>query len=124
MDGTQQVVGMILADPIWRGWEHVDYNVHIALAWSAWGKGALDLAAKEIIPALFEKPSILRLSGFTTSHYRPGIACALRLGFTIEGTIPDAVRVDGVAKSLTLTGLTRANWEASLTANAKVIQGD
>ncbi len=113
VDSVGKCVGMVLADPIYRGWELVDANVHIALARSAWGKGAIDCAAQEIIPALFNGcPSLTRLSGVTPSYYRPGLAVAKRLGFSVEGVLRDAVHIDGRLCSLTLTGLTRSEWNA------------
>src|SRR6266567_2288044 len=61
VDSAGECVGLILADPIYRGWELIDANIHIALARCAWGRGAIDNAASVIIPALFgECPTLAK----------------------------------------------------------------
>ncbi len=115
VERTPQVIrpaGMVIFSPVWRGWELVDGEIHIALARSVWGGQTVGCLADEIIPELFNSiPSLLRLSGSTPSHYRPGVAMAQRLGFTIEGRLRNAVRIGNKVRNITLTGLTREDWE-------------
>lgn len=106
-----KVVGVVLFDPIWRGGQLVDGTIHICLARSAWGREAIQFAAQEIIPQIFnEIPSLLRLSAYTPSHYRPGLRVAESLGFKVCGKFEDAVEIDGVIRDITVTGLTRREW--------------
>lgn len=105
------LVGMVFFEPIYRLGELVDGSIHILLARRAWGLRLIEQAAQVILPALFdETPSLLRLSGFTPSTYRPGLHVAAALGFEVEGTWHEAVRIGGRLRDITLTGLTRTNY--------------
>ncbi len=105
------LVGIVLFDPIWRGGELVDGSLHIALARRVWGRSVLETVAPEILGDLFTSiPTLLRVSGYTPSHYSPGLAVAKHLGFTPCGELHDAVRIGGKIRGMTITELTRSNW--------------
>jgi RimJ/RimL family protein N-acetyltransferase len=75
-----------------------------------WGQKIIEEIAPQILAELFISEDLLRVSGRTPSHYRPGLAIAERLGFQLEGTIPHAVNIDGRVCDITLTGMTREDY--------------
>lgn len=109
-----ELVGMVLFEPIWRSQELVDGSCHIVLARRAWGRKTLQEVCPHLVQEMFTStPSLLRLSGFTPSHYRPGLTVAEALGFKVCGVLEDAVWIRGKVRNLTITGLTRQQWEKS-----------
>jgi RimJ/RimL family protein N-acetyltransferase len=107
-------VGIVIFEPIFRNRELVDGSIHIALDRSVWGRGVIEDVSQEILQELFSKtPSLLRVSGYTPSNYKPGLVVAERLGFKVEGCLRGAVRIDGKTRDLIITGFTREQWEKS-----------
>lgn len=110
--------GMVVFEPIYRQGELVDGSIHIVLSRGVWGRGVIEAVASDILRDLFTSiPSLLRVSGFTPAHYRPGLAVAERLGFIREGSIISATRINGVVRDIVLTGLTRVQWETTQGVN-------
>jgi RimJ/RimL family protein N-acetyltransferase len=110
-DPVGSVVGIVLFDPIYRAGGLVDGSIHICLARAAWGTDLLQQAAQQIIPQLFnEIPTLLRLSSYTPSHYKPGLAVAESLGFRQCGRMRDSCVISGVLRDMTICEMTRQDW--------------
>lgn len=105
-------VGMVIAQPIYQPTSNLvrDWELHVALARSAWGKQVIEQVAGGILQDLFSSPHVLRVSGWTLSSNTPSKALMKRLGFRHEGTQRSAIQMDGKIHDLHLYGITRQEF--------------
>jgi hypothetical protein len=72
--------------------------------------GREDLA-HDVIPKLFNNFGLRRLQALIPTHRALPIAMAVRLGFTREGTLRQALCYNGVWRDIAVLGLLRSEYE-------------
>jgi RimJ/RimL family protein N-acetyltransferase len=101
------LIGMVAFQPVenWRGY------IHIASTRRAWGSGLFEEGVKRAITHLYEtNPQLLTINGMFLSKNYPVRGLAKRLGFWIEGFLPDAITQNGVPQELIIVTTNKRRW--------------
>jgi RimJ/RimL family protein N-acetyltransferase len=84
-------------------------TAHILLSKRLWGIAASDL--REAARMMFEsQPVLIRIQAFVPAWNRLGIALALRIGGTVEGTMRGATMRRGLPADAVVVGITRGEF--------------
>jgi RimJ/RimL family protein N-acetyltransferase len=95
-------------------WPHGDAWIGIGLGERAyWGKGYGSDALRVLLRFAFQELNLHRVTLNVFEYNTRALKTYERLGFTIEGTVREALLRDGRRWDLIFMGLLRQEWEAT-----------
>lgn len=86
-----------------------------SLASDAWGRGFMDEALQALVHYGFETLDLIRLEADIDPRNTPSARSLMRLGFALEGTMPQRWIVSGAVSDTGFYGLLRDQWQAART---------
>lgn len=104
----QRVIGMILAREIDMNANWAEIGYMIAAGYE--GRGIVRQACQNLIAWLFEERGMQKIEICCDSRNQRSIGLALRLGFSLEGTLRRHTVVNGELRDLACYGVLREEW--------------
>ena len=105
-------IGMVELDGV--AWPHGEAWIGIGLGERAyWGKGYGSDALRVLLRFAFQELNLHRVTLNVFEYNARALRTYERLGFTVEGTVREALRRDGRRWDLIFMGLLRKEWEAT-----------
>jgi len=92
---------------------NIEYKVNAVIHWQAWGQIEVRkvlAAAHELIPHLFETYALNRITAVVPIYNKQAVRFNTLLGFKYEGTLRQAVLMNGKYSDVSLYGLLRRDF--------------